>query len=95
MIVKSGDELEIGTVTYILGPLTANGYFIVRRPVPDTPKKPIPFIKSIMFSYDPDDELWATYAVRSRWAQFPYRHPRCTLFGILYFHLEITYSASK
>ena len=33
-----------------------------------------------IFTYDPEDELWAMASVRIKWNMSPYRHPQYTLF---------------
>lgn len=38
------------------------------------------------FVYDPVDGLWATFMLRIKWKEFPYRHPHYTLFQAITMH---------
>jgi hypothetical protein len=38
----------------------------------------------IIFVFDPNDGLFASEYSREYWRDYPYRHPHCTLFQMIY-----------
>ena len=85
MITRRGNEFEEGTITYIIGPTNDIFKFsTVRHPARPSS---YPFVSSVLFYFDPQDELWAEQSVREIWHMFPTEHPHITLFEILMYSL--------
>jgi hypothetical protein len=69
-----GEELPPGTVVYV------KSYDEVFATVHIYPH--------LEFIFDPNDEMYASELAREFWTDNPQRHPKCTLFNILYKNLE-------
>jgi hypothetical protein len=92
--VVRGYEMPEGTVLYFLTYCCVNfrsyGYVKTTRSVKDKPH-----LAGLQYVYDPNDGLLASRNVRKFWEEYPYSHPHCTLFSLLYKKLEIRSDSNK
>jgi hypothetical protein len=92
MLSKRGYELPEGTGVYARYELCTPFYHITKH-VNDIsnadPKHIFSHGQFCYYSYDKDEQIWASCNTREFWECHPQFHPHATLFGILFSKLDI------